>query len=92
MIRFLYIQMKRMIRDWRRSLPILAALILWLFVVADFSQHYAFNMTDSVKGKIFKIRPDLNIERDTVVVFPRRDPVLPEGGRTYDQTCSLLAG
>lgn len=79
MISFLYIHFKRMLCNWRWSMPIIAALFLWLIVVADFASHYAFNMTDSVKGKIFKIRPDLSVERDTVVIFPRRDPALPDG-------------
>ncbi len=79
MISFLYNCWLRMLVDWRHSLLILTLAVLWLMLVADFIKGYAFNMTESVDGKIFKLRPELTVQKNTTVIFERKDPILPVG-------------
>lgn len=79
MISFLWFNGKKMLRDWPRSLLILAFAFLWLDFISDTAKKYSFNMTASVDGKIFKMRPDLQIEKQSTVMFEWDDPILPAG-------------
>ena len=92
MVSFLYYQIRNMIRDWRLSLPIIAIVLLWVHLVAGFAQGYAFNMTESVEGKIFKIREDLPVERGSIVIFPWSDPILPDGVEHMTKHVMCLPG
>jgi type IV secretory pathway protease TraF len=79
MISFLWFNIVKMAKDWPRSLIILAFLALWFDFVRDVASDYSFNMTESVDGKIFKMRPDLTVSKETTVMFEWNDPVLPKG-------------
>lgn len=79
MISFFWINILKMVRDWPKSLMIFILLALWIDFVRDTVQDYSFNMTESVEGKIFKMRPDLDVARETTVMFEWEDPVLPSG-------------
>ncbi|WP_262695997.1 S26 family signal peptidase [Kordiimonas aquimaris] len=79
MISFIWFNSIKLARDWRRSLLVLALALLWFDVVGEVAGRYAFNMTASVDGKIFKMRPDLAVEKQATVMFKRDDPLLPAG-------------
>lgn len=79
MISFLWINAVKILRDWPRSLLILLFAVLWLDFLSDIASEYTFNMTESVDGKIFKLRPDLQVQKQTTVMFEWDDPILPAG-------------
>ncbi len=79
MISFLYYQFRKMLFYWRWSILMLTITILWLTMIADYASGYAFNMTSSIEGRIFKYRTDLEVERGNIVIFPWSDPILPDG-------------
>lgn len=92
MISFLYVQFRKMLLNWKMSLVILCSMTLWLLMIADLASGYAFNMTDSVDGKVFEILPDEKIERGSVVIFERHDPILPDGVEHMTKHVLCLSG
>jgi len=79
MISFLWHNSIKVLKDWRRACLILAIAILWFDFVGNVSSNYAFNMTESVPGKLFKMRHDLIVSKHDVVIFRWDDPALPVG-------------
>jgi len=92
MISFLYVEFRKLLMNWRWALSVLVLVLLWLVMIADFAKGYAFNMTESVDGKIFRIRNDLPVKRGSVVIFEWHDPTLPEGVEHMTKRVMCLPG
>lgn len=80
------------VREWKRTLLFFAVLLTVAATVKHYFHEFVFNLTPSIDGKIYRMKPDKPIDRYRVVVFPHKNPAFPEGVEHMTKQVMCLPG